>query len=298
MSTTIQQPDKAPLPRAGARKSLGQHFLVDRRVLARILQAAEVSPADYVVEVGPGRGILTAALLETAGAVKAVELDESLAARLADAFGSREGFDVVAADARKVPLDSLVPEGAAYKVVANLPYYAASPIIRRFLEADRKPTLMVVLVQREVGRNMAATPGSMGLLSVAVQLYGRPRIVAYVPPRAFRPTPKVTSALVRIDVYPEPALRLDSVDDFFRLVRAGFSAPRKQVHNCLRQALSLPQETVVDMLSEADIDPKRRPAPLSLEDWGALYDAWSTATTSRPHSRSQPGSKEENHGQL
>ena len=280
MRTIARQGEKAPPPRARPKRSLGQHFLVDRGVLARIVEAGEVSPSDYVVEVGPGRGILTEALLEKGATVKALEIDKALADRLSEAIGNRDNLELVAADARTIPLDSLVPASTPYKVVANLPYYAASPIVRRFLEADRKPTVMVVLLQREVARNMAADPGRMGLLSVAVQLYGRPRIVAYIPPRAFRPAPKVTSALVRIDVYPEPALPLDSIDAFFRLVRAGFSAPRKQVHNCLRQVFSLPHETVVGMLSEAGIDPKRRPATLSLDDWGALYASLSRTMVS------------------
>ena len=168
----------------------------------------------------------------------------------------------------------MVAPDIAYKLIANLPYYAAQPIIRRFLEAAHKPTLMVVMVQREVARTMTASPGDMSLLSVATQLYGKPRIVASVPPRAFRPAPKVTSAIVRIDVLPEPALPLDSINTFFTLARAGFSAPRKQVHNCLQQGLSVTRDEAEAMLSDAGIDPKRRPQTLSLDDWGSLYAAW------------------------
>ena len=118
---------------------------------------------------------------------------------------------------------------------------------------------MVVMVQREVARNMTAAPGDMSLLSVATQLYGKPRIVASVPPRAFRPAPKVTSAVVRIDVYEQPALALDSTDRFFTLARVGFSAPRKQIHNCLQQGLAISRADAEAMLSAAAIDPKRRP---------------------------------------
>ena len=264
-----------PKGRAGkAKKSLGQHFLVDRRVLRRIVSASEIASTDLVVEIGPGRGILTEALLETARAVKAVEIDDALAADLRERFEGRGNLEVIATDARHIPVESLAGEASPYKVVANLPYYAASPIVRRFLEAENKPTLMVVLVQKEVAQNMTAPPGKMGLLSVATQLYGNPRIVASVAPSAFRPAPKVTSALVRIDVYPEPALKLDSVDRFFELVRAGFSSPRKQVHNSLGHALSLPPGTVADMLKETNIDATRRPGTLSLEEWGRLYGIW------------------------
>ena len=167
-----------------------------------------------------------------------------------------------------------IPTDAPYKLIANLPYYAAQPIIRRFLEAGRKPTLMVVMVQREVARNMTAAPGDMSLLSVATQLYGKPKIVASVPPRAFRPPPKVTSAIVRIDVFPEPPIALDSIEAFFTLVRAGFSAPRKQVHNCLQQGLSISRRDAESILSQAGIDPKRRPQTLSLDDWDSLYASW------------------------
>ena len=256
------------------KKSLGQHFLVDRRVLRRIVSAAAIASTDLIVEIGPGRGILTEALLEAAHAVKAVELDDTLARDLRARLENRGGLEVVTADGRYVPLAPLVGESTPYKVVANLPYYAASPIVRRFLEAENKPTLMVVLVQKEVAQNMTASPGKMGLLSVATQLYGSPRIVASVPPGAFRPAPKVTSALVRIDVYPEPALKLDSIDHFFELVRAGFSSPRKQIHNSLGRALSMPTDAVTEMLSNAVIDATRRPGTLSLQEWGRLYGTW------------------------
>ena len=144
---------------------------------------------------------------------------------------------------------------------------------------------MVVLVQKEVAQNMTASPGKMGLLSVATQLYGNPRIVASVPPSAFRPAPKVTSAIVRIEVYPDPSLKLDSVDGFFELVRAGFSSRRKQVHNSLRNALSLSSEAVLKMLAHAEIDARRRPGTLSLEEWGRLYETWSALDVVPTNSR-------------
>lgn len=259
---------------ASAKKSLGQNFLVDRRIVSRILAAAELSPNDAVLEIGPGRGILTRPLSERAASLTTIELDNALAAALAAEFASQSHVHIVHADAREVDIPSLVPQDTPYKLVANLPYYAAQPIIRRFLEAKHKPILMVVMVQREVARNMTAAPGAMSLLSVATQLYGKPRIVASVPPRAFRPAPKVTSAIVRIDVFPKPALPVESIDAFFTLARAGFSAPRKQIHNCLQQGLSISRAEAEAMLSDALIDPRRRPQTLSLDDWGSLYAAW------------------------
>jgi len=270
---TIPLKDRRRAGRARARpkKSLGQNFLVDRRVLGRIIEAAELSSDDVVVEVGPGRGFLTSALAERAGRVVAVEVDRDLAEGLRERFAERSNVTVVTADAREVAIDSLAAREAPYKVVANLPYYAASPIIRRFLEARRRPRLMVVMVQREVAEEMVAQPGNMGLVSVATQLYGKPRTVASVPPRAFRPAPKVTSAVVRIDVYPQPALPLDSEERFFRLVRAGFSARRKQLHNSLRRGLDISPEATGAMLARAGIDSTRRAQTLSLAEWGELY---------------------------
>ena len=257
-----------------AKKSLGQNFLVDRRIVSRIIAAAELDHDDIALEIGPGRGILTRPLVERAASLTAVELDDRLADALTDEFASQPHVRVVHADAREVDIASIVPHDKPYKLIANLPYYAAQPIIRRFLEAEHKPSVMVVMVQREVARNMTAKPGDMSLLSVATQLYGKPRVVASVPPRAFRPAPKVTSAIVRIDVYPQPALALDSIDAFFTLVRAGFSAPRKQVHNCLQQGLSISRAEAEAMLSDTGIDPRCRPQTLSLDDWGDLYAAW------------------------
>ena len=257
-----------------AKKSLGQNFLVSRRILGRIIQAAELSPKDVVLEVGPGRGVLTRELAARAGQVVAVEIDDSLVADLEDEFSHSPHVEIIRGDIRKIAVESLVSAETPYKLVANLPYYAASPIVRRFLETAHKPQVMVVTLQREVAQNMAAAPGDMRLLSVLIQLYGRPKIVSYVPARAFRPAPKVTSAILRISVYPEPALSLDSKDLFVRLVKAGFSSPRKQVHNCLRQGLSISAEAVEAMLSQADIDPKRRAQTLSLPEWGRLYDSF------------------------
>ena len=176
---------------APAKKSLAQNFLVDRRIAARIIAAADVSPHDRILEIGPGRGILTRPLASKAASLTAVELDAALAAALAAEFAANPSVRVIHADARCIDPAALYPPNAPYKLIANLPYYAAQPIIRRFLEADRKPTLMAVMTQREVARNMAAQPGDMSLLSVAVQLYSAPRIIAAVPPRAFRPAPKV-----------------------------------------------------------------------------------------------------------
>lgn len=254
-----------------AKKSLGQNFLVDGRVRAKIVEAADISSADTILEVGPGRGFLTKALAERAGRVVAVELDDALILPLREKVAEYDNVEIVQGDARTVDIDSLVGTATGYKVVANLPYYAATPIVRRFLEAPHKPTTLVVMVQREVGQEMAASPGKMGILSVATQLYGSPRIITSVPPKAFRPSPNVTSAVVRIDTYDEPAIAFDSPEKFFTLVRAGFSAPRKQIHNSLKNGLDVGPDEVLALLGSAGISPTRRAQTLSIDDWGDLY---------------------------
>ena len=181
--------------------------------------------------------------------------------------------------ARDVDIGSLVDGHTSYKLVANLPYYAASPIIRRFLEADRKPELMVVMVQREVAQTMTAAPGKMGLLSVATQYYARPSLVCDVPPEAFNPPPKITSAVVRLEVRPEPAVAVADRDAFFALVRAGFSAPRKQLRNSLSHGLGVPGAEVGEFLEGLDLDGSRRAETLTIEEWAALYRGWEARTT-------------------
>jgi len=274
-------PPISPLPHDGrpsrpsrAKKSLGQHFLVDRRILSRIVGAADLSETDTVVEIGPGRGLLTGELSAKAGRLVAVELDRDLASALSAKYEALPHVTVICADGREIDIGSLAGE-SSYKFVANLPYYAASPIIRRFLEATHSPEIMVVMVQREVAERMTASPGHMSLLSVAIQLYGVPKIVCKVPPGAFRPPPKVSSAVLRIDVHPRPILELESETEFFKVVRAGFSAPRKQLRNTLIQGLSMEPGRSEKVLETAGIDPTRRPQTLDLADWGRIYEAFS-----------------------
>ena len=253
---------------------MGQHFLSDSRVLGRILAAARISPQDLVIEVGAGPGALTRKLVKHGAHVIAIELDPHLASRLADRLGNPANLTIVEADARTVDLAVLVPAHSEYKVVGNLPYYAANPIVRRFLEAAHQPSIIVVTLQEEVARSMAAAPGHMSLLSVAVQYYAVPTLVCTVPPRAFRPPPKVTSAVVRLDVRPDPIVTVIDAGKFFDLVRAGFSAPRKQLRNSLSHGLGLPAAEVGQLLAGLELDGSRRPATLSLEEWALIHRAW------------------------
>jgi 16S rRNA (adenine1518-N6/adenine1519-N6)-dimethyltransferase len=265
---------KRRLRQAGlkARKGLGQHFLVDGEVLEFITSAAGLSPDDLVVEVGPGLGILTEALAKKAGGVIAIELDDRLAALLKKTLASFKNVTIVNDDVLNIEPEELLKrqKSPLYKVVANLPYYITSPVLRHFLTASAKPGVMVVMVQQEVAEAIAAQPGDMSLLSVSVQFYGRPEIVRWVPAQAFYPAPEVDSALLRIELYPEPAVVMDE-GGFFELVRAGFSAPRKQIGNSLSQGLGLPKDGVLPLLERAEIDWQRRAETLTLEEWARLW---------------------------
>lgn len=253
-----------------ARKGLGQHFLIDSKVLKLIISAAELTPNDVVVEVGPGLGILTRELAERAGQVIAIELDQRLAAALKQILAPLNNVTIINGDVLSFKPEELFTRPTNYKVVANLPYYITSPVLRHFLEAELKPKAMVLMVQREVAKSIVASPGRMSLLAVSVQLYGRPRIIGYVPARSFYPQPKVSSAILRIDPYPKPALAVDETS-FFALVRAGFSAPRKQILNSLAQGQGMAKTEALSLLESAGIDAKRRAETLTLEEWGRLW---------------------------
>jgi len=254
-----------------AKKGLGQHFLVDEGVLRHIVSAAEISPNDTVIEVGPGLGILTKELAKQAGQVIAVELDARFVSLLNQTLLPFSNVSLINADVLQVDLVGLVEgQKGGYKVVANLPYYIASPVLRRFLEASPQPRLMVVMVQKEVGEAIVAQPGQMSLLSVSVQFYGKPTIVGYVPAQSFYPPPKVDSVILRIDPYPQPVVEVADVATFFEVVRAGFSAPRKQLHNSLAQGLRIPVREAARLLEISGIDPKRRAETLTLNEWAAV----------------------------
>jgi len=253
------------------RKGLGQNFLVDRRALERIVEAAELTPADTVLEVGPGVGQLTRLLAEAAGRVVAVELDPQMVAALRQELAGLPNVEIVEADILQVDPAALAGR-VPYKVVANLPYYITSAALRHLLEAQPPPSLLVVTVQEEVAARITAQPPEMSLLAVSVQFYGRPRRVARIPAGAFYPPPKVDSAIVRIDVYPpgERPVQVDDVEWFFRVVRAGFGQRRKQLRNSLAAGLHLTAAEVEAALQRAGIDPHRRAETLSLEEWARL----------------------------
>ena len=268
-----------------ARKRLGQHFLIDGEVLKLITSAAELTPTDIILEIGPGLGILTRELARQTGWVITVELDNKLANILKQTLASFDNVTIINKDILRIdpatllrePKTKFAPATSPYKVVANLPYYITSPVLRHFLEASVKPEMMIVMVQKEVAEAIVAEPGQRSVLSISVQLYGKPRIVSYVPAQSFYPAPEVDSAILRIDLYSQPAVAVADEKGFFELVRAGFTASRKQIVNSLVQGLGLPKTEVLALLGRADIVPQRRAETLTLEEWAHLWRAFARA---------------------
>ena len=270
------------------KKRLGQHFLVNSGILKNITLAAELSPSDLVLEIGPGIGVLTHALVEQAGWVIAIEVDTKLAEAVKETLVPHANFSILNADVLEVePLDIIQQEKTKipptivdplkYKLVANLPYYITQPIIRHFCEAKLKPQVMVIMVQKEVAKNIVAQPGDLSILAVSIQYYGKPEIMGYVPAGNFFPVPKVDSAILKITLYPEPPVDVTSEKSFFKIVRAGFCARRKQVANSLAQGLDIPKAEVLSLMQKAGVSPQKRPETLTLEEWARLENIFTEA---------------------
>ena len=256
-------------------KRLGQNFLVDENIVAQIVRAAALEPGERVLEIGPGIGTLTQALAETGADVVAVELDKKLPQVLAKTLAAYENVRIVQGDILKVDIGALI-EGP-FKVVANLPYYITTPILMTLLERRLPATRLVTMVQKEVAERMTAAPGgkAYGALSVAVQYYTQPRVVASVPPRSFIPAPEVESTVVCCDVREKPPVEADE-RLFFRVVKAAFAQRRKTLANTLKTT-GIPAETLQAALERAGIDGRRRGETLSLAEFAAVANAISAA---------------------
>lgn len=256
------------------KKSLAQYFLKDPQYLDAMVEAAAITAADRVLEIGPGTGALTQALADTGAQIVAVELDERMVEHLSQTFADRPNVAIVQGDILELDPAALMAErtghSGGYVVAANLPYYITSAILRRLLEAATPPERAAVMVQKEVAERICAEPNNMSLLAVSVQFYARPELVKIVPAGAFYPKPKVDSAILRLDVFDQPVVQDVDAESFFTVVRAGFGQRRKQVANSLSANLGLAKQTVRDALSAGGIDPARRAETFSLEEWRAV----------------------------
>lgn len=277
------------------KKSLGQNFLTSDKILPDIIKAAEITKDDIIIEIGPGLGILTKALLDMGAKVFTIEKDFELVEALKKALGNNKNLKIVHQDALFFDIDIMLASlraeakqskdchghnkhhdlATTYKVVANLPFNIASPLIRKFLEADNQPELMVVMVQKEVAEKIVASPGDSerGILTLAVEFYADREIIMEVSKNNFRPEPKVDAAILKIT--PKHHFVSDSKVDsklFFRVVKAGFSSKRRQIHNSLAATLKLEKNIILEILKKAQIKPELRAEDLTLNEWLNLYE--------------------------
>lgn len=250
----------------GPKKSLGQHWLKDPEILADIAEAAELTGDDVVLEIGPGLGTLTSRLLARANSVTAVEFDADLARKLPGQFPGKK-LTVVNQDILQFDLNQL-PKN--YKVVANVPYYITSKIVEKLMTAENKPSIAVLLVQKEVAERIAAEAGNMSILSVSVQIFAEAELDIEVPRQFFMPPPKVDSQVVVLRTRDDPLITPEDQRDFFRIVKAGFSAKRKKLRSSLSGGLGIDKSVAEELLKNAGISPDARAEDLAIEDWKRL----------------------------
>jgi len=250
------------------KKRLGQHFLSDSLILNRMMEAAELQPEDLVVEIGPGPGKLTRILAETVRQVIAIELDENLHRSLREEMNLCENVEVVQGDALEYPYEYL-PE---FKVVANIPYYITTPILFRLLSNNIRLKTMTLTVQREVAERIVAKPGGKeyGVLSLMLQYRGTPELKFVIPKQAFRPVPRVDSAVIHISLLAKPPVNVLAEDIFFMIIKTAFSQRRKMLSNSLKSL----GKNMKEWFDKAHIDPSRRPETLSLEEFARLANTF------------------------
>jgi 16S rRNA (adenine1518-N6/adenine1519-N6)-dimethyltransferase len=249
---------------------LGQNFLRDKKITEKIIQFADLQPDDFIIEIGPGEGILTEKLAEKVKQVVAIEIDQNLIPALQKKLIPTKNVEIIHADILKINLSKFAISyrlaAKSYKIVANIPYYITSPIIRLFLESEIPPQEMILMVQKEVAQRIVAKPGKMSILALAVQYYAQAQILFPVSAKAFFPIPKVDSAVIKITPYAKQA-DPQKTQKFFRVVRAGFSAKRKTLANNLVNGFHLEKAEVEDKLNKIGLTPLTRAQELSLEDW-------------------------------
>ncbi|MFA7309112.1 MAG: 16S rRNA (adenine(1518)-N(6)/adenine(1519)-N(6))-dimethyltransferase RsmA [Patescibacteria group bacterium] len=253
---------------------LGQNFLIDKNIIKKIILAGEVTSSDIIVEIGPGKGILTGALVSTGAYVIAVEKDEKLFNDLSIKYKNTQNLELILGDIRSFDFDHHVSLlGKKYKIIANIPYYLTSFLIRQLMALSHKPDDIVLMIQKEVGERMVAGSGDMNLLALSVQLFAQVKVLFGVSKVAFSPAPRVDSVVVSI--IPKPVSILDSndIEDFFIITRSVFQNKRKMIANPLAQVLDIEKTSVYDILKSISIDPDIRPQELSVEQWVELFYA-------------------------
>ena len=254
--------------RTYASKRLGQNFLIDKTVLRKIIEAADLKPNDMVLEIGPGIGTLTRELAKTAIKVIAIEKDPKMIDILKDTTKDFQNVEIIKEDILKMSPESYKLKAKSYKVVANLPFYLTAPVIRQFLETKNPPQEMNLVVQKEVAQRICAKPPDMSILAVSIQFYAKPEIISYISKKSFWPSPKVDAAILKIvpRQFCVPASR-QFCEQFFRIVKAGFAHPRKQILNNLSNELKYDKEVVRFWLLKNNIQLTQRAETLTLEDW-------------------------------
>ena len=255
------------------KKSLGQNFLVEPAGLNKVIDAAGLDPEDEVLEIGAGLGSLTFLLSKLAKQVTAVEIDRKMLKPLSEALKPFENVRIVEGDILALSPDELV-QSPDYVVVANIPYYISSAIIRHLVEAKTRPRRIILTVQKEVAERVLARDGKMSLLSLSVQVFGKVSIAGVIPAGSFLPAPDVDSAVLKVDLYPEPLVSLEQQKTFFKLAHAGFGQKRKTLRNSLSAGLALPGAEIEKLLLESGIDPQRRAETLSIPEWETLTQTW------------------------
>lgn len=261
-------------------KRLGQNFLIDNKILDKIIEASKLDKNDLVIEIGPGTGNLTKKLANSAGFVIAVEKDFQMVKILKDVLVKFKNVEIIEGDILKINLPNFFKKISAnyrlqttdYRLIANIPYYLTSSIIRQFLEEKIKPKEMMLLVQKEVAERIAAQKGDTSFISILAQFYGKPKIIDFAPKESFWPIPKVDSAIIKISNIKKPdGFKPEDIKNFFRLVKMGFSSRRKTLANNLAAGLKIPRNKIIEILESADLPPKTRAQELTIEQWKKLW---------------------------
>jgi 16S rRNA (adenine1518-N6/adenine1519-N6)-dimethyltransferase len=259
-------------------KRLGQHFMIDKASLRKVITASDLEGDETVLEIGAGLGSLTVLLSQYARKVIAVEFDERLIPALEVSIGHLANVRLVVGDVLKLNFEELLGD-QAYFVIANIPYNITSILIRKLMECRYPPGRIILTLQREVAQRIIAAPGELNMLALSVQVYGVPRIVGNIPSKAFYPQPKVDSSIIRIQLHESPIVAPELLSTFFRLTKIGFNQKRKQLGNSLSTGIGVDKETAIGWLTDSAIDPHSRPQELEIEAWVRLAQTTLNLTT-------------------